>query len=610
MRIFLSYAAEDRPAAERVAAALRAAAHTVFFDQAALRGGDAFHERLREEIRRADAFVCLISVSALAKDSYVRTEIAVAVDRWPHPANRIIPVLLHDVPIEQLPPALQPLHVVPAAADPIVGVLTAVDAARRKRAATRRRRLLIALGVVVVVVLLALLARWLTPGRVRVGVASLDATSASVEPWPESFRASGWIDNSTGMTVGLGNVRLETNPDTIDLDVIGDVLFSSEALTPGARAAWEIGLRLHGKPTQSFAWQLCSATTGLGDVCTPEQQWQPTRPRDAATVVPVPMKLHRRARAVAADARGFVVAASEPNEILWLGSDGTLAAAVPARGEPVAVVISGDQVVAATRDPDGVQAWGRDDRAARWTVPFPSLAIDSGEGKQHASSRIQGLAATSTRVWVVTSQEQGEAVLAGLDPHTKQWAIPSFFNEVDFDPEQMRLTASGDRAWAGNTNVTPASLHTWTDTGSTTFGGHDVDVVSCTDDVAPASDGRAIIRTCEGELLEVDEDGGKLRIVRRWGALVARDEHVDPDAWSDARLASSDAGFVLGLTQGSVPRQTLLDARIAWRPRDGEARTLLQLPRGNVLALAASNDAVLAIIDSLDARGLVLLRLP
>ena len=55
--------------------------------------------------------------------------------------------------------------------------------------------------------------------------------------------------------------------------------------------------------------------------------------------------------------RGFVVAASEPNESLWLGSDGTLAAAVPARGEPVAVVISGDQVVAATRDPDGVQAW-------------------------------------------------------------------------------------------------------------------------------------------------------------------------------------------------------------------------------------------------------------
>ena len=42
--IFLSYASEDAAAAERIAAALRAAGIEVWFDRTELRGGDAWEQ--------------------------------------------------------------------------------------------------------------------------------------------------------------------------------------------------------------------------------------------------------------------------------------------------------------------------------------------------------------------------------------------------------------------------------------------------------------------------------------------------------------------------------------------------------------------------------------
>lgn len=610
MRVFLSYAAEDRSAAERVVAALRAADHVVFFDQASLLAGDAFHERLREEIRRSDVFVCLLSHFALAADSYVRIEIDAAVAQWPSPANRIIPARLEGVEVADLPVALQPLHVLDSTSDPIPGVLAAVASARRMREARRRRRLMAALGGLAALAGAVALGRWLTPGRLHLEATSLDATTAGVPPWPEIVHAGGWIDNGTRMGVDVGAARVETTPEGVGLDLVDEPRFTDGPLAPGERRAWEFTLELRDRPSAPFVWRLCAPAAGLGDVCTRSETWKPRMLSGAASAMLVPAALHRRARGVAATAHGFVVAATDPNEVVWLGDDGQLVGSAAAGGELVAVTVVGDQVLAATRDPDAVQAWSADDRTPLWTASFPTLTIGRGEKRRTASSRIQALAGTPSKIWVATSEEQGEAIIASLDRQTKRWAIPSFFNDFDFEPQQLRLAASGSRVWAGNTGVTPSSLHVWTDTGSTTFGGHDVDLVSCADDVAPGSAGTAFIRKCDGELLEVGESEGKLRVVRRLGPLVAKDEDADRDAWSDARLASSPSGFALGLTQGDPARGTLLDARVVWKPRDGDAETLLRLPRGTIEGLAATTTAVAAIIDSSERRGLAVLRLP
>jgi hypothetical protein len=59
--VFLSYASQDTDAARRICEALRAAGIEVWFDQSELRGGDAWDQKIRRQIRDCALFVPIIS---------------------------------------------------------------------------------------------------------------------------------------------------------------------------------------------------------------------------------------------------------------------------------------------------------------------------------------------------------------------------------------------------------------------------------------------------------------------------------------------------------------------------------------------------------------------
>ena len=63
MAIFLSYASQDADAARRICDALRAAALEVWFDQSELRGGDAWDQSIRKQIKACSLFVPIISAN-------------------------------------------------------------------------------------------------------------------------------------------------------------------------------------------------------------------------------------------------------------------------------------------------------------------------------------------------------------------------------------------------------------------------------------------------------------------------------------------------------------------------------------------------------------------
>ena len=65
MKIFLSYAHEDRDIAERIALALRANHHDVFVDRTGLEGGGEYNAELRKQIERCHCFVFLISPDSI-----------------------------------------------------------------------------------------------------------------------------------------------------------------------------------------------------------------------------------------------------------------------------------------------------------------------------------------------------------------------------------------------------------------------------------------------------------------------------------------------------------------------------------------------------------------
>jgi TolB-like protein/Flp pilus assembly protein TadD len=80
--VFLSYASEDAPAAQRICAALRAAGVEVWFDQSELRGGDAWDQSIRRQIKSCALFIPLVSRATHAREEgYFRLEWKLAIDR-------------------------------------------------------------------------------------------------------------------------------------------------------------------------------------------------------------------------------------------------------------------------------------------------------------------------------------------------------------------------------------------------------------------------------------------------------------------------------------------------------------------------------------------------
>ena len=106
MNLFLSYPSAERITADRLALALEAEGHEVFFDRSDLPSGEAFHQRLREAIQSADAMVFLVTPAAVAPGSYTLAELDIARGRWRRPAGHVLPVLVAPTPIASLPPYL------------------------------------------------------------------------------------------------------------------------------------------------------------------------------------------------------------------------------------------------------------------------------------------------------------------------------------------------------------------------------------------------------------------------------------------------------------------------------------------------------------------------
>jgi TolB-like protein/Tfp pilus assembly protein PilF len=80
--VFLSYASQDAEAAQRICHALRAAGIEVWFDQSELRGGDAWDQSIRKQIKTCVLFIPVISHATHdRREGYFRLEWKLAVDR-------------------------------------------------------------------------------------------------------------------------------------------------------------------------------------------------------------------------------------------------------------------------------------------------------------------------------------------------------------------------------------------------------------------------------------------------------------------------------------------------------------------------------------------------
>ena len=168
MRIFLSYASEDREIAERISLALAGAGHKVFFDKTSLPAGGDYIQRIRAALARTDAMIFLISPNSIERSSFALNELQLAEDRWKHPKDRVVPVMVRPTPFVDVPPYLKAVTILEPIGDVSAHVLQCISKLRP------RARLLSFVGLFGACVLIA--------GAVSLTIPVRDFNEVSVIP--------------------------------------------------------------------------------------------------------------------------------------------------------------------------------------------------------------------------------------------------------------------------------------------------------------------------------------------------------------------------------------------------------------------------------------------
>ena len=137
IRVFLSYAHEDRNIAEAIYFALSEENHRVFFDKASLSKGTPYRKKILREVRRTDLFVFLISPSSVKTGGFALSELSEAKRRWPRPNDRVLPVVIRDVDLDSVPPYLREITFLVPEGETSADVATHVATVGRRRVPQR-----------------------------------------------------------------------------------------------------------------------------------------------------------------------------------------------------------------------------------------------------------------------------------------------------------------------------------------------------------------------------------------------------------------------------------------------------------------------------------------
>jgi hypothetical protein len=156
VRIFISFASEDRQSAEQIHFALLGAGFDTFYDKESLPPADDFNSRIRAAVAQSDLFIFLVSPDAIERGSYALTELHYARLKWPHPKGRVLPVMLREVRIEEIPTYLASVTILEPEGNPPAEILLAISrlaAPLQNGPSVRRRRISIVSAVAVVLAL-------------------------------------------------------------------------------------------------------------------------------------------------------------------------------------------------------------------------------------------------------------------------------------------------------------------------------------------------------------------------------------------------------------------------------------------------------------------------
>ncbi len=156
MKIFLSYASEDRDQAEQIYLALTGAGHEVFFDRASLPAGEDYHLRISQAVEESSVMIFLISPDSVSKSSFARSELKFAQEKWKHPKNAVLPVMIRTTTYSDIPNYLKAVTVLEPVGNAAAEVTQWVEKRSSRWSTWSLKKVLVLLAIVTVVALVVL----------------------------------------------------------------------------------------------------------------------------------------------------------------------------------------------------------------------------------------------------------------------------------------------------------------------------------------------------------------------------------------------------------------------------------------------------------------------
>jgi formylglycine-generating enzyme required for sulfatase activity len=146
IKIFLSYASQDREQGKSIYLALRDQGHKVFFDRADLPAGEEYHNRIRHAIQKSHLFIFLLSPNAVDSNSYTLEELSIAEKA----GSKLLPVVLREAATDQIPAAIKAVTFHKPAGNLAASVAAEVHRIARELAWRRLKRIAFALAIIAV----------------------------------------------------------------------------------------------------------------------------------------------------------------------------------------------------------------------------------------------------------------------------------------------------------------------------------------------------------------------------------------------------------------------------------------------------------------------------
>ncbi|MFN0245219.1 MAG: toll/interleukin-1 receptor domain-containing protein [Planctomycetota bacterium] len=567
MKVFVSHSSKDADVAERLALALQHDEHDVFFDRHSLDPSDEYNRRIRDEIAACDLFVFLASKASLREDSYARSELEIAKQRFVRPSGRVLPVMLEKIPPSELPPFLAAVTLFDPVGDVVAETAHEVERIARRRNARRLRWLAVCgiavLGVTASVVAWRLRAPPTEPAGIRISAVELARSRRDFDARADVYRLTANVVNGGSATQTVVRLDVEADPS--------DVVAQYDSASQVVLATWRDAVLLPGQAkTLELELTFCrrdgsSVTRGLYEPELGEHRWRLSLPVHGAAAVattwrdfrahgvfahgtlqPLASSIRERVRFVAQgdqtprDSIAFTTV--DPPELWEMDASGKLRRVAALDAEPTALAAGGDCIavgaagslrlfVGPTAEPQGPYSIHAvavsdepSDARAYSNVPR-SLAIRIVEESDAAGDGSRPRVATDLEVWMRTQDAEAPPFLLRFSsmhetltaPFAAGWA--SARASASELANELGLRVIDGDVYGATSAWGPGRIVKMWDGDFLVTDGREESLVACAWDVAPAPGGGMLVLDCDRALARARSMQGTIVPVQSVAAL-------------------------------------------------------------------------------------------